>query len=91
MAGAPTSGQASIAGYGSSIAPDEVTHRRDDRAVRSGDGRLQLVRAQRNASVNNSERRPHVMAECVLQHGLAHVATIAGIALDTLISSVAHT
>ena len=59
------------------VAPDAVAKRVEDRAVGPRDGGLQLLRTEREARIDQPQRRPHVMRERVLHQRLAHAANLA--------------
>ena len=66
--GTPTSRDEQVRGVG----PDEVAHRLEDRAVGPRDGGPQLLWAEREARIDQPQRRPHVVGERVPQQGPAH-------------------
>ena len=54
------------------VTVDEVAHRLEDRAVGPGNNGRLLLRAQRQAGIDQQERRPHMVRERVPKRGGSH-------------------
>ncbi len=58
------------------VRPDDVAFGLEDRAVRAGNRGVQLLWAEREACIDQHDRRPHVVSERVLQQRSVHLRTV---------------